>query len=224
VQSVDDVRAAAEGGADRLEVVRDIRLGGLTPSPSLVRTIAAVTPLPLRVMVRENAGYETDAAELVTMCRAAATFATIGVDGLVVGFARDGQLLGDELRQVLHAASDLPVTFHRAFDSLNRPLDAIDALAGIRQIDRILTDGMDRQTGAAERAARSARLHAYSDRAGSRLIIVAGHAVDEEMLSEIAATRCVGEVHVGRAARAGDKPEGPVAAARVRRLREILDR
>jgi copper homeostasis protein len=31
VLSVEDARAAEEGGADRLEVVRDIHLGGLTP-------------------------------------------------------------------------------------------------------------------------------------------------------------------------------------------------
>jgi copper homeostasis protein len=175
-------------------------------------------------MVRENAGYETNRAELATMCRSAATFETIGVDGLVVGFARDGHLLDGELREVLHAAPELPATFHRAFDSLNRPFDAIAALGDVPQIDRILTDGMERRPGGADRAARSARLHAYSDLAGSRLIIVAGHAVDEEMLSEIAVTRCVGEVHVGRAARTGNDPDGPVAAARVRRLRDTLDR
>jgi hypothetical protein len=52
--------------------------------------------------------------------------------------------------------------------------------------------------------------------------IIAGSDVDEEMLAEISLTRCVREVHVGRAAREGGR-ESPVAAARVRRLREVLD-
>jgi copper homeostasis protein len=249
---VADARAAAVGGADRLEVVRDIGLGGLTPSASLVRAIAAETSLPLRVMVRENAGYGTDTHELVAMGRAAAGFAEIGIDGMVVGFARDGALLLDELREVLDAAPTLPATFHRAFDSLRDPLRAIAALSEIPQIDRILTDGIASREGwrhgtaspkgwphgiaspkgwphsgvrgAARygRPDRCARLREYSDRAGARLTIIAGSGVDEAMLAEIVRTRCVREVHVGRAARDGDR-ESPVTAARVQRLRGILN-
>ena len=70
VQTVDDARAADAGGADRLEVVRDINRDGLTPSIDVVRSIQAATRLPLRVMVRESATF------------------TVGVDGLVLGFTR----------------------------------------------------------------------------------------------------------------------------------------
>jgi copper homeostasis protein len=165
------------------------------------------------------------------MCRAAATFAEMGVDGLVVGFAREGHLLPNELREVLQAAPSLPVTFHRAFDSLADPLRAIDALSEIPQIDRILTDGMpahkgpaydQRRPGLYAPATRCARLREYSDRARSRLTIIAGGEVDEAMASEIALTRCVPEVHVGRAARDGHDREAPVNEARVRRLRDVL--
>jgi len=216
VQSIDDARAAAEGGADRLEVVRDIGLGGLTPPPALVRAIAAEATLPLRVMIRENAGFETDKEELVGLCRSAAAFAEVGVDGLVLGFARNGQLLLNELREVLRAAPATPATFHRAFDSLTVPLRALDALADVPQIDRVLTDGF----GPDPEQRRSARLRQYSERAGARLTIIAGGGVDDDMLREIATTRCVREVHVGRAAREGGR-ESPVTAARVRRLRAI---
>ena len=203
-------------------MVRDIRLAGLTPAAALVRAIATETMLPIRVMVRENAGYGTDTAELVPMCRAAATFAEIGVDGLVVGFAREGQLLLRELREVLQAAPRVPVTFHRAFDSLADPLRAIDALSEIPQIDRILTDGIGNMREVAGRPHRCARLREYSDRARSRVTIIAGGEVDDAMASEIALTRCVPEVHVGRAARDGHDREARVDAARVRRLRRIL--
>jgi copper homeostasis protein len=198
-------------------VVRDIGLAGLTPPAALVRAIAAEIGLPLRVMVRENAGFGTDAAELVRLCRAAAAFADLGVDGLVLGFARGGYLLLDDLREVLRAAPGTPVTFHRAFDSLEDQLGAIDALAQLPQVDRVLTDGF----GGERDRSRAARLQQYSVRAGSRLTIIAGGGVDESLLEEIARTRCVREVHVGRAARDGGR-EGPVTVARVRRLREAL--
>src|SRR5204862_2586043 len=101
------------------------------PAVALVRAIAAETSLPLRVMVRGNAGYGTDPSELRRLCRSAAAFAEVGVDGLVVGFARDGQLLLNELREVLLAAPETAATFHRAFDSLYDPLQAIDAVSQI---------------------------------------------------------------------------------------------
>jgi copper homeostasis protein len=200
--------------------VRDIRLDGLTPPLPLVRAIAEEVSLPLRVMVRENAGYGTDPAELVRMCRAAAAFAALGVDGLVVGFARDGQLLLNELKEVLQAAPHLPATFHRAFDSLHDPLAALEVLGGLRQIDRVLTDGVDHRPVKGPPAL-PGRLAEYSARAG-RLRIIAGGGLDEALIAEIARTRAVSEVHVGRAARDGVNRASPVAAARVRRLRELL--
>lgn len=218
VQSVSDARAAAQGGADRLEVVRAIHDGGLTPLPSLVRAIAAETALPLRVMVRENAGYAMAAGELPVLRLAAAEFAAAGVDGIVIGFARAGELSLGDLTRVLEATPGVRATFHRAFDSLRDPLSAIDRLASLPQVDRILTRGGDGPP-----ATRCDRLREIAARAGRRFEIIAGSGVDDEALSMFARTGCVREVHVGRAARDDGDPDGPVSVARVRRLRELAD-
>jgi copper homeostasis protein len=219
VQSVADAREAARAGADRLEVVRRIRVGGLTPAIALVREIAAEVSLPLRVMVRENAGYTTSPVELVALQRAAASFAEMQVDGLVLGFAAAGEIELAPVSLVMEAAPTIKVTFHRAFDELRNPLAAIDAIAGIAGIDRILTSG-----GVGAPAIRCEQLRAYQERAGSRLTIIAGRGVDAEMLSLLVQTGVVREVHVGRAARQGHDPEAAVAAAEVSRLREIIEK
>ena len=218
VQTLDDARAAAEGGADRIEIVRAIRSGGLTPPLTLVTAIAAELALPLRVMVRENSGYETGPHEVEALRRAAGAFAGIGVDGLVAGFSKRGALSVPDLSVVLDAAPGIPVTFHRAFDSFSDPLGAIDLLARIPQIDAVLTHG-----GEGTPATRCARLREYSARAGARLAIMAGGGVDEEAFALFAKAGCVREIHVGRAARDGRNPEGPVTAASVRRLRDLSD-
>jgi len=217
VQTAADAREAFAGGADRLEVVRAIRDGGLTPALATVRAIASETPLPLRVMVRENAGYDTDDAELSQMRRAAAEFAAVGVDGIVVGFARDGKMKLDRIAAVLLGMPAARATFHRAFDTLRDPFRAIDELVSIPAIDRILTSG-----GEGSATIRCGRLREYAARAGERVRIVAGGAIDEEMLAHIARSGCVNEVHVGRAARERHDPEAPVAADRVRRIRSII--
>jgi len=216
VQSVEDARAAARGGADRLEVVRAIRDGGLTPPVALVRAIAAAVALPLRVMIRENAGFSTDEQEMPALGAALATFAADGIDGAVLGFATGCEPAIDETVRVLGAAPAIKATFHRAFDHLSDPIEAIDRLSLIPQIDRILTSGGDGTP-----AERCERLSTYTARAKGRVIIVAGGGVDEEMLARIAQRGCVAEVHVGRAARADADPESPVSAARVARLREL---
>ena len=218
VQSVADARAAADGGADRLEVVRDILQGGLTPLLSVVRAIAAETSLPLRVMVRGNAGYEMAPDELQALRRAAEAFTAAGVDGLVIGFARAGEAALEDVERVLEAAPGVRVTFHRAFDALRDPLGTIPALTSLQNIDHILTSGGD---GSAQD--RCERLTEYVRLAGPGIAIIAGGGVDEEALTLFARQGCVREVHVGRTARDGGDADGPVSAARVRQLKALTN-
>ena len=204
VQTIEDAREATAGGADRLEVVRDILQGGLTPSIDLVRAIQQVSSLPLRVMVRENAGYTTNSAELDTLQQMAHDHWSLGVDGLVIGFAEHGQLRLDDVRLAIERAPGARVTFHRAFDSLTAPEGALPALAAHTGIDHLLTSGGDGTP--AERSARLRRWTGQLATLGPGLTIIAGGGVDEEMLRVLARERSVTEAHVGRAAREGETP------------------
>ncbi len=217
VQSVADARAAEAGGADRLEVVREIERDGLSPSLDLIRALQAETPLPLRVMVRESEGFGvTGAQELLRLQRTFAALAELRVHGAVTGFARGGELDLASTRAVLSAAPALPVTFHRAFDSLRDQSGAIDVLCSLPQVDRILTSG-----GAGDWTERCERLAQFSARAGGRLTILAGGGVDAEGLEALASAGCVREGHVGRAACEPPAIGAPVSAERVRALRRL---
>jgi len=218
VQTVDDARAAEDGGADRLEVVRRIDVGGLTPDLAIVEAIKSTTSLPLRIMLRENGGFETTPEEIDRMRATAAELAAMKVDGLVCGFAHDGRMSLDEFDAAVATGSPLAVTFHRAFDSLVNPEAAIDVLSRHQPIDRILTSGGD---GSIEQ--RCARLSRFVVRAGSRLTIIAGGDVDVETFRLLVEQGRVREIHVGRLARGGGNAEGPVSAASVRRLRNITE-
>src|SRR5690349_2474195 len=91
--SVEDAREAEVGGAGRLEVVRDLHLGGLTPSIELVRNILDAVSIPIRVMIRERNDYSagTD-AELKRLCSLAAELGSLPIDGLVMGFLTGADL------------------------------------------------------------------------------------------------------------------------------------
>lgn len=51
--SVGDAVEAEKGGASRLEIVRDLGRGGLTPPLELVAEIKRAVNVPLRVMLRD---------------------------------------------------------------------------------------------------------------------------------------------------------------------------
>jgi copper homeostasis protein len=215
----------SEGGrgqriADRLEVVREIEREGLTPSLDLVRAIQAEMPLPLRVMVRESDGFGiTGPEELRTLQHVFADLADLGVHGAVVGFARGDRLDLELMASVLAVAPGLPVTLHRAFDWVADPDSAIDAALAFPQIDRILTSAGD---GDWQR--RCERLVGWSRRAGTRITFLPGGGLDEAALRVIAASGCVTEAHVGKAARFPQVATGPVSARMVKQLKSLIGR
>ena len=218
VQTVADALAAEAGGADRLEVVREIERDGLTPPLDLVRDIQGATALPLRVMVRESDGFGiTGRDELIVLQRAFADLADLGVHGAVVGFARDGALDIALMTSVLAVAPGLPVTLHRAFDAVADPEAAIDAALAFPQIDRILTS-----CGSGDWTARCERLAGWSRRAGPRVTFIPGGGLDEAALSVLARCPAAAEAHVGKAAREPRESTAPVSAARVARLKSLI--
>jgi copper homeostasis protein len=122
----------------------------------------------------------------------------------------------DDLHRVIEAAPDARVTFHRAFDTLTDRHRAIAQLSAVRQIDRILTDGGDGSP-----ADRCDRLRDISASAAAHLTVIAGGNVDQQTFIRIVETRCVREVHLGRAVRPGHDRAAPVSADLVRRLRVL---
>ena len=219
VTSVEDAVEAAHGGADRLEIVRDLSCDGLTPSIDLVRRIQSAVPLPLRVMVRESDGFgcksDDERRALVSF---AAAFNALGVDGIVVGWIRDGRIDEGTLACVLDAAPAVRATFHRAFDSLADSETALRTLGRHERIDRVLTGG-----GAGSWVSRCTTLQQYARWAGPGLTLLLGGGVDEAAIRVLSTCSTVTEFHVGRAARAGHTVEGSVTAAAVRVLRRVAD-
>ena len=118
--TVADAVAAQKGGASRLEIVRNLEQGGLTPSFELVREIRETVDLPLRVMVRESVGFENCGEdEINSLCDAARKFSMLGVDGLVLGYLKDGSVDLALCERILNCAPNLNATFHHAFEDAN---------------------------------------------------------------------------------------------------------
>ena len=216
--SVADAVEAEKGGAGRLEIVRDLGRGGLTPPLSLVAEIKQAVNLPLRVMLRESESYETSSAnEMDRLCAAAVQFASLGVDGFVLGFLNDDQVDVERTQRVLACAPQVPATFHHAFEGATDKVGALLVIKSLPQVDRVLSSG-----GADELELRVQRLRQYAETAAPELTILAGGGVDGDALLKIGHETNIREFHVGRAARAGFQVDGHVQASLVNELVEKL--
>ena len=217
--SVSDAIEAQRGGAGRLEIIRDFQSGGLTPPLELVQDILDAVKLPVRVMLREADSYEVvSEAEREKLCAAARKLSALkvdGVDGLVLGFLRKGQIDVQLTEQVLSCAPNLSATFHHAFEEAEDPFTAIRALKRLKQVDRILTSG-----GAGEWPEKIERLSRYEEEVGPEIEILAGGGLDHQSIRAICQASSIREFHIGRAAREPASAAGVVRSERVKALVE----
>ena len=172
-------------------------------------------------MLRESTGFEvTGPAEIARLCDAAKRFASLDVDGFVLGFVK-GQEVDIELTQeVLACAPRVRATFHHAFEETNNKARALSELRRLPQIDRVLSSG-----GTDELQLRIQRLDEYQKAASPELTIIAGGGVDGDAIVKIGRETAIREFHVGRAARTEFRVEGGVQSSLVsglvRKLNEI---
>jgi copper homeostasis protein len=218
VCSVAGALEAESGGADRLEIVSDLRRGGLTPPYELVEGIRNVVDLPVRVMLRESEGYEISGEdEIDRLCVAAERFASLEVEGFVLGFLKDREVDIELTQRVLGSVPRMRATFHHAFEHARDQLMALSAIKHLPQVDRVLSNG-----GADNLESRVRRLGQYERAAAPELIILAGGGINDDAISKIGRETRIREFHVGRASREGFEVEGAVQASLVNGLVRTL--
>lgn len=196
-QTEADAEAAEAGGADRIEVVADVRAGGLSPDPRTVAGMRRVTSLPMRVILRAKTGFRTTAPELDRLLRAACEHAEAGADGFVFGFlAAAGAVDTEAAVKLAEAVAPLPWTFHRAVDNAASPDAAWLAIAGLPGVDAVLSAGSARGVEAGmEALLRRAASHAA--------LMLVGGGLRRKHVAVLAAAG-VDAFHVGAAVRRRD--------------------
>ena len=96
--------AAAQAGADRLEVCDRLDLDGLTPQPQIVES-ALATNASVVVMLRDRIDFFAGDDGATSLLGPLRDFASLGVQGVVFGFLQaDGHLDWDSNRRLLEAA------------------------------------------------------------------------------------------------------------------------
>ena len=96
----------------------------------------------MHVLIRPRAGeFVYSDVELAVMRHDIETAKDLGAAGVVLGVLNaDGTIDADQTAELVALARPLAVTFHKAFDQVGNPLDALDRLVELG-VDRVLTSG-----------------------------------------------------------------------------------
>jgi copper homeostasis protein len=193
LESADDVAAAAEAGADRVELCAALFEGGITPSAGMIEQAIAAADGRIRVhvIIRPRGGdfiYTPSEAEV--MLRDIRTAKAAGADGVVIGaLTPDAEIDTELCARLVEAARPLSVTFHRAFDVTRTPEKAFEDVIALG-VDRLLTSGA--APSALEGADLIARL---VETAAGRIIVMPAAGINERTAARVAEQTGAQELH-----------------------------
>lgn len=198
-ENVERVPEAIAAGAGRIELCDNLAVGGTTPSHGVILAaveLARPAGIPVMCMIRPRGGsFECSGAEARIMVDDLRHAAELGVDGVVFGCLRGGEVDRELTGRLAGLAKEagLMVTFHMAFDEISADAQpaALNLLAGLG-VDRVLTHGGAAGTPIAGNLERLRRLVDY---AAGRLEILPGGSVTWENAEEVADAVGVREVH-----------------------------
>jgi len=187
---IESVRAAKEGGAQRVELCRALELDGLTPSEAMMEEAIGMG-IPVQVLVRPREGdfvYNKD--EVLCMLRDIRHARQLGVNGVVIGALKpDGSIDEDIIRYLVGEAEGLSITFHRAFDVCTHPEEALEQIISLG-CHRLLTSG---QAPTAEQGI--PLLKRLVRQSSGRIIIMPGAGVNVDNARRILSETGASEIH-----------------------------
>ena len=143
--SVQSALNAQEAGADRLEICSELAVGGITPSYGLLGEIKKRISIPVHVLIRPRSGdFTYSDIEFETILSDIANCVKMGFEGIVCGVLNsDFTLDWERTSELREATSEVPFTFHRAFDWVRDPLRTLEQLESIG-VDNVLTSGQSK--------------------------------------------------------------------------------
>lgn len=135
------VRAAVEGGAQRIELCQALELDGVTPSAGMIEW-AVEQGVRVHVLIRPRGGdfvYSPD--EVRCMMNDVRIAHMLGASGVVIGaLTSEGDIDTNVCGWLMGQAQSMSVTFHRAFDQCRNPQQALEDIISMG-CHRLLTSG-----------------------------------------------------------------------------------
>lgn len=190
--SVKSCMEAQKGGAYRVELCAGIPEGGTTPSYGDITLARELLNIKLNVIIRPRGGdFLYNDLEHKIMLKDIELSRKLGVDGVVIGcLTNDGDIDMIKNRELIDAAGDMSVTFHRAFDMSRDPYESLENIIELG-CDRILTSGQQPKADMGIDL-----LKKLVSIAGERIIIMPGSGVNAHNIAKLAVETGANEFHL----------------------------
>jgi len=206
IDSFESALAAVQGGAQRIELCSSLDQGGLTPSLGLLTLIRRRLPSELNIfiMIRCRSGdFIYDDNELNLMEEEIRVFIQSGqrINGFVLGTLNpDGTIDIESLKRLIQEIpKNLSLTFHRAFDFIEKWEKGIDQLIELG-FQRILTSGQETNAYYGRKCIRQMINYAQN-----RIIILPGCGINVTNLESILRETGAKEFHASASIRKPSK-------------------
>ncbi|MBN1340013.1 MAG: copper homeostasis protein CutC [Bacteroidales bacterium] len=189
--SVASAISAERGGADRVELISSLSEGGVTPGAATIRLARKNISIGLFVIIRPRAGdFCYSGPEFEVMKEDIKTAKDLGADGMVSGILLpDGSVDIKRTSELVQLTKPLEFSFHRAFDMTSDPFEALNDIIS-SGADRMLTSGQKNKALEGVELIRQ-----LVEKAGDRIIIMAGSGISEENIRELALKTGAQEFH-----------------------------
>ena len=189
--TIESCRIGQAAGAHRIELCDNPGEGGTTPSYGFIKTARQVLKIDLFPIIRPRGGdflYTDEEFELmksdIKVCK------DLGCDGVVFGILKvDASIDKERCKMLVQLAYPMSVTFHRAFDRVTDPSQALEDVIECG-FERILTSGF--HPSAMDGIDNLKKLIQVAD---DRIIIMPGSGVRASNIGELAQATAAVEFH-----------------------------
>ena len=181
--SFQSAKNAQDSGAHRIELCQELSVVGITPSYGLLKQVIENLDIQVFVLVRPRSGnFVYSDEEFETMKKDIQLCKDLGCEGIVSGVLNPDKTIDIKRTKILiQLSKPLSFTFHRAFDEVINPKEALEQLIDLG-IDRVLTSG---QKPSAEDGL--SLLKELNEIANGRIIILAGGGISPKNTSKFKA-------------------------------------
>lgn len=216
--TVEDGLKIEKSGGNRIELVRALSEGGLTPSYEITQGVINAVKLPVNVIIRPHSkSFFYKKSEIASMVGDIKKVKELGANGVVIGALDEkGNIDKKVLETLIEAAAGMDITFHRAIDELKNPVEGIQLLANYKEIKTVLTSG-----GKGELVDNISRINEMKANA-KHIDIMVGGGLNFENLERMVGETKTNSFHLGRAARVGESIDGEIDENSIKSALKII--
>lgn len=215
-----DVKAINQSNADQIELVADLKVGGLSPNLSTIEKAVALSKIPVNVMLRSHHySFVYTANEFETILTHLKKIKQLKhkPNGIVFGsLTNEGAINENQLQQIINNKGDLALVFHRAFDELKDAIKGIKILNNYPLINTLLTSGTK------AKAINGVEVIKKLVQLSGSIKIMVGSGVNLQNIKVLQKETNATAFHVGTAVRENGSIDGEILADEIDKIKAVL--